>query len=123
MVLAQKGTKILYSVTSSMRDHITAALTVNAAGEMAPPCCFLWGVRNIAAKHLAGLSKDRKFGSWGLSSTPNGFITGNTFLLILEDLIRPVDERYITRPIFLFMDSAGPHISLAMADFCKAHQI
>ena len=80
-------------------------------------------MHNIAAKHLAGLSKDRKFGSWGLSSTPNGFITGNTFLLILEDLIRHVDEHYITRPIILFMDSAGPHISLAMADFCKAHQI
>ena len=55
-VLAQNDTKVLYNIISSTRDHITAALTVNATGEMAPPCCFLWGVRNIAAKHLAGLS-------------------------------------------------------------------
>ena len=59
-VLAQKGTEVLYNIISSTRDHITAALTVNAAGEMAPPCCFLWGVHNIAAKHLAGLSKGRE---------------------------------------------------------------
>ena len=35
------------------RDHITAVLTVNAAGEMAPPRCFFRGVRNVAANHLA----------------------------------------------------------------------
>ena len=45
------------SKAAQTRDHITAALTVNATGEMAPTCCFLWGVRNIATKHLASLSK------------------------------------------------------------------
>ena len=65
-VLAQNGTKVLYNIISSTRDHITAALTVNAAGEMAPLCCFLWGVRNIAAEHMGGLSKDWKFWVMGL---------------------------------------------------------
>ena len=60
-VLAQKGTEVLYNIISSTRDHITAALIVNAAGEMAPLCSFLWGVHNIAATHLAGLSKGREF--------------------------------------------------------------
>ena len=60
-VLAPKGTDVLYNILSSTRDHITAALTVNGAGEMAPPYCFLWGVHNIAATHLAGLSKGREF--------------------------------------------------------------
>ena len=59
-VLAQNGTKVLYNIISSTRDHITAALIVNAAGEMAPPCSFLWGVHNIAAKHLASLSKGQE---------------------------------------------------------------
>ena len=62
-VLTQKGTKVLYNVTSSTRDHITAVLTVNAAGEMAPPRCFFRGVRNVADNHLAGLPKDGKSGT------------------------------------------------------------
>ena len=122
-VLTERGTKVLYNVTSSTRDHITAVLTVNAAGEMAPPRCFFRGVRNVAANHLAGLPKDGKSGAWGLSSTPNGFITGETFPLILQDLITYVEQHQIPRPIILFMDGAAPHISLAMAEFCKANQI
>ena len=36
-VLAQRGCKVLYNVTSSIRDHITVALTVNAGSQMVPP--------------------------------------------------------------------------------------
>ena len=122
-VLTEKGTKVLYNVTSSTRDHITAVLTVNAAGEMALLRCFFRGVRNVADNHLAGLPKDGKSGTWGFSTTPNGFITGETLPLILQDLVAYVEEHQIPRPIILFMDGAAPHISLAMAEFCKANQI
>ena len=35
--LTQRGTKILYNVSSSSHDHITTVLTVNAAGHIVSP--------------------------------------------------------------------------------------
>ena len=122
-VLAERGTKILYNVTSSTRDHITCVLTVNAAGHMAPPRCLFRGVRNVAAKHLVLLPVDGISGAWGLTSTVNGFITAETFILVLQDLVQFVEEKQIERPIIVFMDGAAPHISLAMAEYCKVQGI
>ena len=47
-VLAQRGVKVLYNVSSSTRDHITCVLTVSAAGDMVPPMVVFRGVRNVA---------------------------------------------------------------------------
>ena len=41
------------------------------------------------------------------------------FVEILRDLDAFVSNRNIKRPIILFIDGASPHISLAMAKFCK----
>ena len=54
-VLTQRGTKVLYNVSSSSQDHITTVLTVNAAGHIVSPQCFFRGKRNMAAAHLASL--------------------------------------------------------------------
>ena len=69
-VLAQRGCKVLYNVTSSTRDHITVALTVNAASQMVPPQCIFRGIRNVAAAHLVSLPSNGRSGAWGISSAP-----------------------------------------------------
>ena len=61
-MLAEKNTKILYSISSGSREHITASYTVNAAGAIVPPRCILKGVRNVALKHLKNLSSEGKSG-------------------------------------------------------------
>ena len=122
-VLAKRGTKVLYNVSSCSRDHITCVLTVSAAGQMAPPRCVFRGTRNVAATHLASLPVDGKSGCWGLTSTEKGFITAKKFVLILQDLVKFLEENQIRRPVILFMDGAAPHISLAMADYCKLNGI
>ena len=71
--MAERGSKILYNVTSSTRDHITASYTVSASGMMVPPRCVFKGVRNMAAKHLKDLPKSGASGEWGLSVTPKVF--------------------------------------------------
>ena len=123
IVLAKRGTKLLYNVTSSTRDHITCVLTVSAAGEMVSPMCVFWGVKNVAVTHLTSLPKDGKTGTWSLVSTEKGFITSEKFVLVLQDLVKYLEERQVQRPVILFMDGAAPHISLAMAEFCKVQQI
>ena len=43
-VLACRGTKLLYHVSSSTRDHITISFTVSAKGRVVPPRCVFKGV-------------------------------------------------------------------------------
>ena len=122
-MLAERGTKVLLNVSSSTRDHITCVLTVSAGGDIIPPMCLFRGVRNVAAVHLATLPQDGKSGAWSLHSTEKGFITSEKFVVLLQELVKHLEERQIERPVILFMDGASPHISLAMAEYCKAHGI
>ena len=88
-----------------------------------PPMCLFRGVRNVAAVHLATLPQDGKSGAWSLHSTEKGFITSEKFVVLLQELVKHLEERQIERPVILFMDGASPHISHAMAEYCKAHGI
>ena len=57
-VYTERGTKVLFSISSGSRDHITACYVVGADGSMAPPRCIFKGVRNVALTHLKDLLKD-----------------------------------------------------------------
>ena len=122
-VLAQRGVKVLYNVSSSTRDHITCVLTVSAGGDMVPPMVVFRGVRNVATERLALLPKDGRSGAWSLQSTEKGFITSEKFILVLQDLVKVLEKKQVERPVIMFMDGATPHISLAMAGFCKTQGI
>ena len=91
-ILAEQGTKVLYNASSSTQDHITCVLTVNAAGDMAPVRSVFKGVGNVAANHLASLPVDGKSGPWYLTCTKKGFITADTFVLILQDLVNYLEK-------------------------------
>ena len=45
-VLAKRGTKVIYHVSSGSREHITVSYVCNAAGGMVPPRVIYKGVRN-----------------------------------------------------------------------------
>ena len=122
-VLAKRGTKVLYNVTSSTRDHITTVLTVNAAGNLVSPRCFFRGQRNMAATHLASLPSNGQSGAWSFTTTHKGFVTAETFVDVLSDLVKFVEEHNIARPVILFLDGAAPHISICMAEYCQRQQI
>ena len=107
-MLAERGTKVLLNVSSSTRDHITCVLTVIAGGDIMPPMCLFRGVRNVAAVHLATLPQDGKSGAWSLHSTEKGFITSEKFVVLLQELVKHLEERQIERPVILFMDGASP---------------
>ena len=57
-VLAERNTKVIYSVSSGSREHITASYTVSANGDMVSPRCVFKGVRNIAQNKLKDLPKN-----------------------------------------------------------------
>ena len=72
---------------------------------------------------MASLPSNGRSGAWGISSAPKGYVTADIFVLLLQDLVSFLEKNQIPRPIILFMDGASPHISLAMAEYCKVQDI
>ena len=58
-----------------------------------------------------------------MSVSPKGFVTRELHLEVLKDLDRYLKEKNISRPVWLFMDGASPHISLEALSFCKQNEI
>ena len=42
-ILAERGSKLLYNVTSSTRDHISVSYTVLSSGVIVPPAAYSRG--------------------------------------------------------------------------------
>ena len=122
-VLAPVNSKVVYSVSSGSREHITASYLVSASGEMVPPRLVYKGVRNIAQEKLKNLDKSGKSGSWGFSVSEKGYITRELFVKVLLDLDRYLSANKIARPVIMFIDGASPHISLEAAQICRRLKI
>ena len=90
---------------------------------MVPPHCVFRGVHNMATIHLADLSKDGQSGAWNLCCGPKGYVTGDIFIDILQDLVTFIETNNVPWPIILWIDGASPHLSLGMAEFCIANGI
>ena len=58
-----------------------------------------------------------------MSVSPKGYITRDLFIEVLEDLHNFIVDNEIPTPVILFLDGAGPHISIDAADFCISHGI
>ena len=58
-----------------------------------------------------------------MSVSPKGYITRDIFIEVLEDLHNFIVKNEIPTPVILFLDGAGPHISIGAADFCLSHGI
>ena len=50
-------------------------------------------------------------------------MTAETFVDVLRDLVKFVNDNNIAKPIILFLDGAAPYISICMAEYCKREQI
>ena len=122
-VLALKGTKVIYRVGGSSREHVTASYTVSAAGDCVPPHIFYKGVRNVALQHLKDFPTDGKSGCWKFDVTDNGYVNRVAYVDILKDLDDFLTTNNIPRPVVLFIDGPNAHISLQAAEFCNLKDI
>ena len=122
-VLAERGKKQVYQVTgSSTREHTTIFYTISASGNMVPPRIAFSGVRDLAKSKLklgtTGLS-----GKWTYSYTAKGWVNQETYIEIIEDLVKHVKEQKIWLPVILIIDGATCHISLEISRLCIENQI
>ena len=122
-VLAEKGTKVLYRVGGSSREHVTASYTVSAGGSCVPVRIFYKGVRNVATQHLKDLPTTGRSGTWQFGVTENGYVTRDSYLDVLKDLDSYLEQNNTKRPVILFIDGPNAHISLQAAAFCTLKKI
>ena len=85
------------------RDRVSASVMGNAAGTWTDVRLVFKGVRHRDGQ-LEDLPSDGLTGRWKTCATERGFVTREVFLLILQDLVKHLDDKKIKRPFILFMD-------------------
>ena len=115
-VLAEKGARHVYQVSSGTKQQITFMACFNAAGDYCPPLIVYPGqrFRDIGVE---------EFPEAIYGHSDNGWMDSPLFVAFLEHLDNFVTEKQITRPVLLFVDGHSTHMSLDAAQFCHDHNI
>ena len=122
-VLAPVGYKdSVYVRGGDSRLHITASVVVSADGEYVSVRLVYPGVRPRTAK-LRDLPEDGITGKWKTSVAKSGYVTRDTFLEILGDLVAHVEEKNIPLPVILFIDGYAGHLGPDIFKYCRRHRI
>lgn len=72
------------------------------------------GKRDMAKTKLK-IPQNGWSGKWCYSYTENGWVKQQTYLDIVKDLVRYLDQENIPRPVILIFDGASCHVSIEMA--------
>ena len=118
LVLAERG-KHVYDVSSnSDKECITTLITVNAAGDIAPPLTL------YAYERLPKTAYDKAPTGWGIGKTENGWMTSAAFYEYFTNVFYPyLLEQKIEFPVIVFLDRHGSHLSYHLSEFCSENQI
>jgi hypothetical protein len=115
-VLAALGQKQVYQRGSGKHEQITVMVCANANGEFMNPRILFPGQR------LRDIGM-RAFPDAEYSTTDNGWMDSETFLVFLTSLNDFVLEKQIKKPVIIFVDGHTTHCSFAAAQYCHDHSI
>lgn len=114
-ILAPRGSKSLYSITSANKQQITTLACINAAGQCIPPMHVFPGER-FRSNPLEGAVPGAYFGrsesGWMDSELFYGWLSGH-----FVSSIPPA------RPVVLLLDGHSSHINLETAKFARDNGI
>ncbi|GFS09135.1 PiggyBac transposable element-derived protein 4-like [Elysia marginata] len=105
-VLASKGDKRVYQVSTDTHTQITDLACSSAAGEMLSPLIIFPGQR-FGYNPLEGFKKAR------FAKSNNGWIDGEIFTSWLETAFIP-DVDHLPKPVLLFADGHKTHLTLTV---------
>ncbi len=118
-VLAEKGSKIVHSVSGNNdKENITTLICANAAGEMPPPMIVFKYERVplIVAKSVPK--------TWGIGRSDNGWMTCATFYEYMANVFIPwLRKSGIKLPVIFFVDGHVSHLSLHLSKLCQENGI
>jgi hypothetical protein len=115
-VLAPKGAKHVYQVSTSDKTQITTLACMNAMGQFMNPMILFPGqrIRDVDVE---------EYQEAFYQCTETGWMTAHVFRQFLELFDTFVSEKSITRPVLLFVDGHSSHISLESSEFCAQRNI
>lgn len=119
LVLAPKGYKNLYEVSSgSEKESITVLCNYSAAGIVAPPM-VMFPYKRIP-KELA-LSVPE---GWAIGRSDSGWMTAATFYEYIANVFYPwLVNNNIKFPVIMFIDGHKSHYNMELYEFCREKQI
>jgi hypothetical protein len=118
-VYGVKG-KSLYNVSDNNdKENVTVLLTVNAAGEIAPPLAL------YAYKRLPNYIVEAVPKNWAVGRSECGFMTGESFFEFIGNVFIPyLNKREdVEKPIILFFDGHKSHKTAQTIDLCEENGI
>ena len=98
-ILAPVGyARPIYNLGGDSREHTSLSVTVSADGSFISCRLVYKGVRNRTEK-ISHIPKDGVTGEWLASVAPEGYVTRDTFLEILNDLETHCQKENIPKPV------------------------
>lgn len=118
LILAAKGESFFDVSARSDKENVTTLVTVNAAGEIAPPLTIFKYRRLPQAIVKSAPSQ------WGIGISDSGWMNGETFFEYITNVFHPyLIEQKIPLPVVLFLDGHKSHITMYLNEFCRENNI
>ncbi len=114
--LVKRGQKQVYVTQSGDKQQITVVGCFCADGEYMPPFMVFPGVR------LTGINFE-DFPEAYRTTSENGWMTQETWLLFMEKYNEWMTSRGIKKPFIMWIDGHSSHISLEIAEYCNDSKI
>ncbi|PIK37236.1 hypothetical protein BSL78_25928 [Apostichopus japonicus] len=117
-VLAQKGSRNVYQLSTSNRKEITVLVCCAANGTYVPPLIVYPGTR-FRFDPLQGAPTD-----FCIGRSKSGWMNTEVFYEWLANHFHPfIQDKGLTKPVILFVDGHKSHVSLPAATFCAENGI
>ena len=101
------------------RKHITYSVTVSTDGEYVGVRLVYTGKRN-RYQHIRDIPETGITGRWRCSVAPKGYVNRDVYLEVLGDLVEHIEEKNIPKPVILFIDGYGGHLSPEISDYATS---
>ena len=115
-VLAEKGSRYVYTLSSDNHVQITVLACLSASGMYMPPFIVFKGER----KRNCNMND---FSEAIFSSSKKGWMDSDTFLAWCKHFSSYLLTQNVKLPIILFLDGHSSHLSYEVATFCKSQGI
>ena len=115
--ISSRGTKCEYRCAPDSREQITVLTCASAKGDLSDPFVLFPGTQ----PSIEFGDVDPKFYNIGVSE--NGWIRRENFYDWVVNLWYPSIKDKIPFPVLLFVDGYTSHVSLALSEWCKEHNV
>ncbi|KAL7304258.1 hypothetical protein TKK_0003062 [Trichogramma kaykai] len=118
-VLATTGCKNVYKVVgANEKENVNVLMIVNAAGSIGPSSVLFKG-ENLPSQAAGAAPADFMFGC-----APEGMMDScNFYEYIVNGFDVYLTENNVEKPVVLYLDKHGSHLSLPLSKYCETHGI